>query len=186
MENKGVGEHLTLHVRRLHSARSVMWESWLVDVCDKWPQTISKKVSIIGMFCEIKAMIYCWFEYKMVQKQPVKHEIFFSCNTKVVVGCMSSRIFYWKLCECMYGVFMFFSSSPIFFSQQVAIIAGNFELAELIKNHKDSDIGESQSSRFSLHLYHLLIPHLFFQSHQACIPESHLGYISNPLAFDPP
>lgn len=27
-------------------------------------------------------------------------------------------------------------------SHQVAIIAGNFELAELIKNHKESDIGE--------------------------------------------
>lgn len=31
---------------------------------------------------------------------------------------------------------------------QVAIIAGNFELAELIKNHKDSDIGESGSFHF--------------------------------------
>lgn len=28
------------------------------------------------------------------------------------------------------------------FSLQVAIIAGNFELAELIKNHKETDIGE--------------------------------------------
>lgn len=26
---------------------------------------------------------------------------------------------------------------------QVAIIAGNFELAEVIKTHKDSDVGES-------------------------------------------
>lgn len=25
---------------------------------------------------------------------------------------------------------------------QVAIIAGNFELAELVKNHKETDIGE--------------------------------------------
>ncbi|GLD71942.1 SH3 and multiple ankyrin repeat domains protein 3-like protein, partial [Lates japonicus] len=30
------------------------------------------------------------------------------------------------------------SQSPF----QVAIIAGNFELAELIKNHKETDIGE--------------------------------------------
>lgn len=32
---------------------------------------------------------------------------------------------------------------------QVAIIAGNFELAEIIKTHKESDVGELDFSRFS-------------------------------------
>lgn len=35
--------------------------------------------------------------------------------------------------------FLPFMSSPL---SQVAIIAGNFELAEVIKTHKDSDVGE--------------------------------------------
>lgn len=30
----------------------------------------------------------------------------------------------------------------VIFTLQVAIIAGNFELAEYIKNHKETDIGE--------------------------------------------
>lgn len=34
------------------------------------------------------------------------------------------------------------SLSPLAVSPQVAIIAGNFELAEVIKTHKDSDVGE--------------------------------------------
>lgn len=34
------------------------------------------------------------------------------------------------------------SSLSIYFFLQVAIIAGNFELAELIKNHKETDIGK--------------------------------------------
>lgn len=33
-------------------------------------------------------------------------------------------------------------NSVMFFTLQVAIIAGNFELAEYIKNHKETDIGE--------------------------------------------
>lgn len=37
-------------------------------------------------------------------------------------------------------------TDPSFFvSSQVAIIAGNFELAELIKNHKETDIGKWQN-----------------------------------------
>lgn len=32
--------------------------------------------------------------------------------------------------------------NSVIFTLQVAIIAGNFELAEYIKNHKETDIGE--------------------------------------------
>ena len=38
------------------------------------------------------------------------------------------------------------------FFLQVAIIAGNFELAELVKNHKETDIGKQQSSSSSFPL----------------------------------
>lgn len=44
---------------------------------------------------------------------------------------------------------------------QVAIIAGNFELAEIIKTHKESDVGELDFSRFSRFFFlfpFLLIP----------------------------
>lgn len=32
--------------------------------------------------------------------------------------------------------------NSLWFPRQVAIIAGNFELAEYIKNHKETDVGE--------------------------------------------
>ncbi|XP_033367535.1 uncharacterized protein LOC107199023 [Parus major] len=41
---------------------------------------------------------------------------------------------------------------------QVAIIAGNFELAEIIKTHKESDVGELDFSRFSRFFFSLWIP----------------------------
>lgn len=37
---------------------------------------------------------------------------------------------------------------PLFCSPKVAIIAGNFELAEFIKNHKDDSIGKSEQLTF--------------------------------------
>lgn len=48
---------------------------------------------------------------------------------------------------------------------QVAIIAGNFELAELIKNHKATDIGEFSSSILlrSLQCVFLNLPQDTFQ-----------------------
>lgn len=36
---------------------------------------------------------------------------------------------------------------PLALPPQVAIIAGNFELAEVIKTHKDSDVGEFCSTQ---------------------------------------
>lgn len=70
--------------------------------------------------------------------------------------------------------FLLFYSFPVpcvpFF--QVAIIAGNFELAELIKNHKETDIGKRQRHIFSFLFYPPgLSPHP---------PESFRGSVSNP------
>lgn len=42
--------------------------------------------------------------------------------------------------NCVFLLPLFLSAC--LFSLQVAIIAGNFELAELIKNHKETDIGK--------------------------------------------
>lgn len=70
--------------------------------------------------------------------------------------------------------FLLFYSFPVpcvpFF--QVAIIAGNFELAELIKNHKETDIGKRKKHIFSFLFYPpSLSPHP---------PESFRGSVSNP------
>lgn len=80
-------------------------------------------------------------------------------------------VFKWNLKLNLKGLKMFHLMKLLMASccpLQVAIIAGNFELAELIKNHKDSDIGESGSFHF--------VP-------AESLPQSHSGYISNPPIF---
>lgn len=77
-----------------------------------------------------------------------------SCSCFIFMICFSEQFTKGYFCflkksTCKFLCFFFSVSHSLSlvsvlgcFSHQVAIIAGNFELAELIKNHKESDIGE--------------------------------------------
>lgn len=118
-----------------------------------------------------RRMIYGAFYWSVIQNN--KQE-------ELVWNMSCSAFDFWCKHELCLFVSSFSVSLLVFLSLQVAIIAGNFELAELIKNHKEKDIGKKQSSSSSFLLLHPpFIPHLFF-SRPASFPESRSGYISNP------
>ena len=79
-----------------------------------------------------------------------KYNVGAFCRTQLTTFS-SGRVISLSLCEDTIK-YIFSPASPLL-PLQVAIIAGNFDLAEIIKIHKVSDVGELRAAKLPFHFW---------------------------------